>query len=735
MVVLKKASVLLSATALSIGLLAPVASATTVDERMERLPIQVAQTNAKVTKQDLINRMKELFPTEFSNLTEKDFYMNTGYSYPGDSTVRYELSFSKQLKDQYVYGNLIFAGADLQLEHFYYQPPETKEAFFPAKVSESEAQKIADKMVKQLASAAGYQLSTTDDIYTPSNLTQPVQYTFTYRKAEGDIPVADRYLQVTVQGDGQLIAFYNSGTKKGNFTYDDASKKQDTTAVQTKVQDAIEAQLFYLLTPNYHTGGAEAKLVYRPSSQIVSGVHAVSGDWVTLDGLSASLPKEQKITPIAPQPLPPRQPDITEDQAEQLALSFLQTEIPGVTLTIDSIYETTSYTGKQVYMIQYNYEYAGENIGTTLSIDKATGEIIEYYNIKYDLAAQMKEDQKKGTLSQKDALQQAVDSIKKWAPSYANEYAMPVAEAHYFEHNDSYYFSFPRIVNGLAVEGDQITVNIGAAGDLLGLSIMTYSDVKWPTVADVVSKEEATKQLKESLSLQLQYMNIPNVGNDEHYSLIYQPLFKENSYSMIDAKTGKWLSSNEKEEYPAVEHPTAAQELNHLIRMGALEVDENFNPDAAISKGEALKVLMKSLTYSYDYYPQGELESKFFDNIQPTDELYPLMMAAVAIGILGESDKGLKADAKLSREEVAKWAVRMLNLEAAAKHGDIYQLGYTDAAKVSSDKRGYVALAYAMGLLNAENNQANPQQEMTYAELAKMTVLLANEMKEYNIYR
>lgn len=733
MVVLKKASVLLSAAALSIGLLAPVASATTVDERMERLPIQVAQTNTKVTKKDLINRMKELFPTEFSGLTEKDFYMNTGYPYPGDSTVRYELSFSKQVKEQHIYGSLIFAGADLQLEHFYYQPPETEDAFFPAKVSESEAQQIADKLVKQLG-AAGYKFSSTEGVYTPSNLTQPVQYTFIYRKTEGDIPVADRYMEVTIRGDGQLISFYNSGTKTGAFTYDDASKKKDAAAVQTDIQNTVEAQLFYLLTPNYHTGGAEAQLVYRPNNQIASGVHALSGDWVTLDGLSASLPKEKDITPIAPQPLPPRQPDITEEQAEQLALSFLQTEIPGVTLTIDSINETTNYTGKQVYMIQYNYEYEGGNVGTALSIDKATGEIIEYYDIKYDLATQMKQEQKKGSFSQQAALKQAVESIKKWAPSYANEYAMPVAEAHYFEHNDSYYFSFPRIVNGLLVEGDQITVNIGAAGDLLGLSITTYSDVKWPTTKDVVAKEEATKQLKENLSLQLQYENIKNIGDAQHYSLIYRPLFKESSYGIIDAKTGKWLSGEEKAEYPAVEHPTAAVELNYLIRIGALEVDGHFNPDTAISKGEALKVLMRSLTYSYDYYPQEEAESKFFENISPADELYPLVMAAVTIGILDEADKALKTDDKLSREEVAKWAVRMLKLEAAAKHGDIYQLGYTDAAKVSSDKRGYVALAYAMGLLNAENNQANPQKEITYAELAKMTVLLANEMKENNIY-
>ncbi len=144
--------------------------------------------------------------------------------------------------------------------------------------------------------------------------------------------------------------------------------------------------------------------------------------------------------------------------------------------------------------------------------------------------------------------------------------------------------------------------------------------------------------------------------------------------------------------------------------------------------------MLKSLTYSYDYYPQEEAGEKFFENISSADELYPLLMAAVAIGILDETDKGMKPDANLSREEVAKWAVRMLKLDAAAKHADIYQLGYTDAAKVSSDKRGYVALAYAMELLKAENNQANPQQEMSYAELAKMTVLLANKMKENNIY-
>lgn len=59
----KKAGVLLSATALSVGLLAPMASASALgNERMETLPIQVAQTNAAVTKNDLMKRFRELFP-------------------------------------------------------------------------------------------------------------------------------------------------------------------------------------------------------------------------------------------------------------------------------------------------------------------------------------------------------------------------------------------------------------------------------------------------------------------------------------------------------------------------------------------------------------------------------------------------------------------------------------------------------------------------------------------------
>ena len=145
MVTFKKASVLLSATALSVGLLAPMASASTLgNERMESLPIQVAQTNATVTKADLMKRFRELFPNEFKNVSEKDFRMGTGYSEPNDTTVRYDLNFSKGNSNQYEYGGFVFVGDTLELESYYYQPITTKDVLFPAKYSKDEAQKVAE---------------------------------------------------------------------------------------------------------------------------------------------------------------------------------------------------------------------------------------------------------------------------------------------------------------------------------------------------------------------------------------------------------------------------------------------------------------------------------------------------------------------------------------------------------------------------------------------------------------
>ena len=522
---------------------------------------------------------------------------------------------------------------------------------------------------------------------------------------------------------------------KGDFTYDDPSKKQSESVVSNRIRDALKAQLSYSIDMDYTTGDYKVKLVYRPNSQVLSGVHALTGDWLTAEGLSATLPT-QTITPIVDKQLVAKQPNLTAEQAKMMAEKLFATDQKGVKLRIESVEETTLETGKTVYNIYYTYEYRNGSTGTSLTIDKATGDIIYYNDITNSLEPQEDDSDNEAVLTQKQALEKAIAYVKEYAPANIHQYALPLDEAYYEDYNDSYYFTFPRIVNGLTVMGDQISVNVDATtGQLLNLYTNTYDNVEWPAVTDVVTQQEATKLLKSELKLNLQYVNHSKIEGEQHYSLVYQPVFKENAYA-IDATTGEWINgygTNDAEK-PTIEHPTAAQELNYLIQKGMLEVDETFNPDAPVTKEEALKVLLKSVTYTYYYgsnYPEEATQS--FTNITPDHELYPFVTQALTMGMLDASTGTFNTNASLPSQELAKWLIGTLGLNKAAQYSDIYQLNYSDASQVNKELRGYVALAYAMGLLEAENNELKPKHEVTYAQLAQVVIRLAHKMNEYQI--
>ena len=98
--------------------------------------------------------------------------------------------------------------------------------------------------------------------------------------------------------------------------------------------------------------------------------------------------------------------------------------------------------------------------------------------------------------------------------------------------------------------------------------------------------------------------------------------------------------------------------------------------------------------------------------------------------LLNRIIKNFDFDSPITREELAAWYIRVLGLEQAAKHSSIYKLDFADANKVQIEYTGYVALANSMGLLKTDQNNFNPDQEVTYAELAVSTIRLAHEMSE-----
>lgn len=735
LVILKKFAIVLTSSALSFGMFASVANANTLMEQPEKVQIQMVSAETVFTKDDLIKKLKTLFPNKFDQLSNSDFQMGGGHTYPNDDTVRYDLYFSKTINGKQLYGNVVFVGKDLEIEQFSFQPPNQNEALFPAKVSKDEAREIAKDFMKKIVKGEEYQLesNTPFPYYSKQILTEPVRYSFSFTRTKNKVSIAEQRVEVTVLGNGEIVSFYMNPVKKNSDTFEDIKKVKESKAILDKVKENLTVDLQYQIDMDYQTGERRIELVYLPTTKL-RGVQATSGKWLTVNGYTNVFPEKRKIEKITTKPLPSKNKGVTVEEAKKIAEKFLKPKSDKFKLNIHSVEEVQNYSGQEVIRIGYMVNYGNGGSGSSLEINKLTGEIIQYYDVMNQLLNPLGDKPKKeNSISQKEALAQALKYVKQWVPSYLHNYAMPVEDPYFEEYSGSYNVSFPRVVNGIMVLGDQINVGIAPDGSLNSLYVNYQEVEKWPSNEKVISEAEAKAILKKTLGLKLQYMK--QDLNDQHYDLVYLPVFNENSFAFLDATTGKWNSLYPETNSIVIKHPWAEEELNYLISANILDIkdNKNFNGDASVSKGEAIKVIMSSLTYFYEgmyYNNPNENMNQTFENIDPKHPSYQVIERAVQAGIIKPNNKTFDLESPVTKEELAAWYIRVLGLEQAAKHSSIYKLDFADANKVQKEYTGYVAVANSMGILTTEQNQFNPSKEVTYADLAVSIIPLAHAIAE-----
>ncbi len=277
-------------------------------------------------------------------------------------------------------------------------------------------------------------------------------------------------------------------------------------------------------------------------------------------------------------------------------------------------------------------------------------------------------------------------------------------------------------------------VGIAADGSLNSLYVEFQQFEEWPSTDKVISKEEAESILQEALNVKLSYRKPDNNTDGNHYDLVYTPVFNDNPFAYLDAKTGEWNSWRSAGNSIEISHPSAQAELNHLIQANIIDVKDSksFNGDVAVSKGEALKIIVNSLSYFYDGgYPFGKDEMKqTFANIDAKHPLYNVVERAADLGIIQPNGQDFAVDKSITREELAVWYIRILGLEQAAKDGNIYKNDFADADKVNKEYSGYAALANSIGLVKAEQNVFNPTGQVTYADLAVSLIQVAHKMSD-----
>ncbi|WP_053074960.1 YcdB/YcdC domain-containing protein [Ornithinibacillus californiensis] len=732
---MKKISLVALSLALSYGTFVSAAHAQGLAENSsERVAVEVQTEETEVSKEELIKKFKTLFPKQFDFLSNSDFHLSNGHYYPDDERTRYELSFNKTVKGKNLFGHIVFVGEELELENFHFEPLNTLDALFPPKVSQEEAEKIALSLLKRIVNGKEYELVPSMDMpyYSNQPITEPVRYEFSFVQKKNNVPLTNQQVQVTVLGSGEVVSLYRHVGEAKDTTYDDVTKVKSEEELLQKLKDHLEVNLTYQVNYDYQTGEESIALVYNPSIRL--GVHAISGEWQTANGFTKKAPTNSKIEKLATKALPAKHENITAEKAIEIAEQLLAIDSDDVKLIIHSVEEMDYRNGQPVLNIHYSYDFANGGYGSSIILNKETGEIISYHDIKREVLREngksTEKDEKK--ITEKQALAKAISYLKEWSPSYLHRYAKPMGKAHYWEPEGIYHFSFPRVVNGIIVEGHTINVGVGTDGSLYSLDVNHQENVEWPSPEDVISEDEAKKKLIEALSLKLQYINQGNASKENHYQLVYSPVYNGKTYNYLDASTGEWNDLFSQNELPTVSHPTAETELNYLIQNRILEIKDaaTFNADTSISNGEALKILVKSLSYFYEFdTPEGD-PSQTFENIVPDHPYYSVVERAVRLGILNPEDT-FNIEEKLTREQLAVWYVRTLGLEIAAKYHNIYKLPFDDADNIQKEYKGYVTLADSLQLLNAENNRFNPKVEVTYADIAVTIFDLAHAIHEH----
>lgn len=731
---MKKIGIILTASALSIGMFSSAVSAAstvTVGGQPVNVVAQVDSTEKVVTKEDLLKKFHSTFPGFFDFVNVSEFHMSTYEDYPESDTKRHHLFFSKLQNGKDTHGSISFYGEDLEVESFSYEPIRTPDSLFPAKVSKEEAKKVATDFVKKFLKAGNYKLNEENNdyfYYSKQILTSPISYSFSFNRMKDDVAIADQLVTVTVLGNGEIVNFYNSAITKSP-TFDDVKKVKDQKDAFEKIKENLTARLQYQVNTNYETGENDVKLVYVPD---VLSVSAVTGEWFNGKEFLAEQPTKKEYEKVTNSALPVRQNGMTKEEAKKAAEKLLQVKSDKVKLSIQSVEEVKNSYGQEVISIQYMYNYANGGSGSSLEFDKKTGELLQYHNAQNSMMIELNGTKEEvAPISKEEAIAQAVKYLKELLPSYLHEYAMPLEDSYVDDARGNYYLNFPRIVNGVMVSGDQISVSIYKDGSLENLSVSRPQIEEWPTLDKVISLKEVEDTLSKALSLKMSYMKGNHKKENSHYDLIYSPLFNETAFNVLDANSGKWINQYNIEVTPEVSHATAAEELNYLIKAKVLTVNDpkTFNGDAAVSKGEAIKIMMNSLTYIYETnIRESESMKQSFTNINSKHASYQAVERAVEAGILKTDQKTFDVNNPVTKEELAVWYIRALGLEQAAIQKNIFKNEFTDSKKVTEANIGYVILANSLGLVKAEKNHFNPKKEITYADLAVSSIRLAHEI-------
>ena len=492
-----------------------------------------------ITKEEAIELAKSyiMIPADYQ-LINVNF--NTNWGYPDRSV--WNLNWNLKTEGKEISNIHVTIDASektiLSLDTYQY---EEKQPLYPANVTKDEALTIANQFIVKIFP------SITDSLQVDSNymknyyhpLGTPVYYHIPYRKLINKIPLADPVATVQVNGDGKVVNFHYSNSEPIQFEELDATVSLEAAKIELAAQ--LEMNLSYVFP--YQTQSISNPFIsYQPNISYLR-IDAKTGKLFILPDQKELI--QEKYLPIVDSPIltenRPLDNELSQEEAINIATAIKNEWAPNTPNFQHISYDTNFGTIERGFwnLSWYDKENQIEPTYGHMMIDAKTGELVNFYYDKWSKDSDP-------IISYSEAKKNAIDAVKQYAPTKAHEVYLKEID-NVIEKQNRVYFTFHRMIHQIPSERETITVTIDTHTGKMVSYQMNWGNVEYPEqLPAIISAEEAKEKYMSKLELELVYFS-PSPKYDESIKdqtrngyLVYQPVSNTGSPIFMDAVDGKW---------------------------------------------------------------------------------------------------------------------------------------------------------------------------------------------------
>lgn len=604
----------------------------------------------------------------------------------------------------------------------------TKPSFKVPVLSAAEAEKAAIDLVAKLAGNHQSEMQLVKDeqqVFAFNNY-EPFTYNFRWIRMVNGIPFPGNGVNVSVRGDNGQIRNYNFNWTR-DLTFPEASNVITPEKARQVFTDTPVLELQYYLPPIMNPQTPEPQrvlLVYQLSNKYYGGaIDALSGKPVTLDpqmGIyrpmdstgTASTALSQSIEAVPSDaksivPEPGNSVQISRDEAVEVVKKMIT--IPeDLVLRNASLNQDWQNPGEQVWNLDWNSQPTDMVNYRFLNarVNAKTGDFIGF-----SLSPTRNPDDKTDPITREAAQKVADEFLARVQPERFKLVKVDTANPYMGKTpSNMQSFNYVRMVNGIPVSRNGMNITVDTVAKQVMNYGLTWSNVEFPSPSNLLSLNQATDRFLKERPLALNYVQMFQQNGQQDVRLVYQPKNDYSSYlpMMLDAATGDpldWYGKSQTQwvkphYYTDIEGNFAEKEIGLLGLTGAFgEYGEAFRPDEKVTVGALFRAMLTA-------------EGNGRDRVLTNDDV--LKMAKDR----GWFSEDLKPDAELSRENLSKIMIRLINMETAAQVKGIYFVPFRDVYSLSQDSLGYIALSWGLGILRLDGLSVEPNKSVTRAEAA-----------------